>query len=178
MRILGTLALLLLAACSGKGDGLDASRVVADTGDYSLKLQMKWPKEQRFETLQVSRQGRVGYAGGAEARDGLKLTFERDLTADEADAFRAAMAACPWSEAKPDDRGPDKAEPITEVSLGLPSGIERRFTLRGPQPEVDTWVRLLKPWVKDRHKRELDMLPRATEPPKVEGAEQLRPQPD
>jgi len=172
------LLVVALAACAKDRNALEASRVVADTGGYALKLQIKRPSEQRYETLQVSREGRVGYAGGAAAMQNLKPTFERDLTADEADAFRAAILACPWTEAKPDDRGPDKAEPITEVTLGLPSGIERRFTLRGEQLQVDAWVALLKPWVKNRHKPELDMLPKATEPPKVQGGSEASPQPD
>jgi hypothetical protein len=157
---------LLLAGCVADGDAGEASRVVADTGGYAIRLQVRTPSEQRCETLEVSREGRVGYAGGMASLEGLKPTWERALTADEADAFRAAIKACPWTEARPDGRGPEKAEPITEVTLRLPSGIERRFTLRGPQPEVDTWIRLLKPWVKDRHKNELDLLPKATEPPK------------
>lgn len=159
-----------LAACAKNRDALEASRVVADTGGYSFKLLIKQPSQQRYEALTVSREGRVGYAGGMAAMEGLKPSYERSLTPDEADAFRAAILACPWTEAKPDERGPEKAEPITEVRIGMPSGIERTFTLRGEQPEVDAWVKLLKPWVKDRHKSELDILPKATEPPKVKGA--------
>jgi hypothetical protein len=170
--------LLALVACAKSRNAMEASRVVADTGGYSFKLLIKQPSQQRYEALMVSREGRVGYAGGMAAMEGLKPAYERALTPDEADAFRAAILACPWTEAKPDDRGPYKAEPITEVRIGMPSGIERTFTLRGEQPEVDKWVKLLKPWVKDRHKSELDLLPKATEPPKVEGAEQLKPQPD
>lgn len=168
---------LVLVACAKNPGALEASRVVADTGGYSFKLLIKQPSQQRYEALQVSREGRVGYAGGMAAMEGMKPTYERALTLDEADAFRAAILACPWTEAKPDDRGPDKAEPITDVTIGMPSGIERKFTLRGEQPAVDAWLKLLKPWVKDRHKSELDILPKATEPPKVEGAGGAPPQP-
>jgi len=61
------LLVVALAACAKDRNALEASRVVADTGGYALKLQIKRPSEQRYETLQVSREGRVGYAGGAAA---------------------------------------------------------------------------------------------------------------
>lgn len=163
------LAPIALVGCAAKGgDAAAINAPVADTDGYALRLRVQRPSEQKYELYQVTRQGRVGWAGGMDAMEATtKVTFERDLTPDEAKAFREAMAKCPWVEAKPDDRGPEKAEPITMVTLGLPNGAERTFTLRGDQPEVTAWVKLLKPWAAGRHKRDLDRLPEATEPPKV-----------
>lgn len=158
-----------LVGCAAKGgDAAAINAPVADTGGYALRLRVQRPSDQKYELFQVSRQGRVGWAGGMDAMEATtKVTYERDLTPDEAKAFRDAIAKCPWIEAKPDDRGPDKAEPITIVALGLPNGAERAFTLRGDQPEVNVWVKLMKPWAAGRHKRDLDRLPEATEVPKV-----------
>jgi len=163
--------------CAAKGgDAAAINAPVADTGGYALRLRVQRPSEQKYELYQVTRQGRVGWAGGMDAMEAAtKVTFERDLTSDEAKAFRDAIAKCPWVEAKPDDRGPEKAEPITMVTLGLPNGAERTFTLRGDQPEVNAWLKLLKPWAAGRHKRDLDRLPEATEPPKVKVGESPNP---
>ena len=162
---MGGLAGLFQAGCASKSSAPIGP--VADTGGHSLRLRVQHPSEQRYELFQVSREGRIGWAGGMDAMEATtKISFERDLTADEAQAFRDAMAKCAWAEAKPDDRGPDKAEPITAVAIGLPNGVERTFTLRGDQPEVNAWLKLLKPWAASRHKRHLERLPEATEPPK------------
>lgn len=164
-------ALAAVGGCASSGDS-GVAAVVADTGGYALRLRVQQPSEQRYELLQVTRQGRVGWAGGQDAMEATtKVTFERDLTTEEAEAFREAMAKSPWVEAKPEDRGPERAEPITAVAVGLPGGIERTFTLRGDQPEVNAWVKRMKPWVAVRHKRTLDRLPEATEPPKVPSSE-------
>lgn len=163
------LAPVTLVGCAAKGGGAEAINApVADTGGYAIRLRVQRPSEQRYELYEVTRQGRVGWAGGMDAMEATtKVTFERDLTPDEAKAFRDAIAKCAWVEAKPDDRGPEKAEPITMVALGLPNGVERTFTLRGDQPEVNAWLKLLKPWASGRHKRDLDRLPEPTEPPKA-----------
>jgi len=36
---------------------------------------------------------------------------------------------------------------------------------------VNAWLKLLKPWAAERHKRNLDRLPEATEVPKGKGEE-------
>ena len=171
-------ALAPIAGCASKqGDAVAVNAPVADTGGYAIRLRVQRPSEQKYELYEVTRKGRVGWAGGMDAMEATtKVTFERDLTPDEAKAFRDMIAKCPWVEAKPDERGPEKAEPITIVALGLPSGTDRTFTLRGDQPEVNAWLKLLKPWAASRHKRDLDRLPEATEVPKGKAAEQAKPE--
>ena len=157
---------LAVGACRSKPGQVDPDRVVADTGGYALRLVVKRPKELKFELYEVTRKGRAGFCGGEAARDERQPTFMTELPPDVAESFRQELARCPWTEAKPEDRGPEGTEPVTVVTLGLPNGIDRKFTLFGPQPQVDVFVRLLEPVVRKRHDPFLDRLPEATEPPR------------
>ena len=169
------LALLHAPGCRAAAGKADANRVVADTGGYSLRILMKRPKEQRYELYEVNRQGRAGFSGGAEALTDRLPEFMTDLPPQVAERFRAEIASCPWTESKPEDRGAEGLEPITVVTLGLPNGFDRRFTLHGPQPQVDVFVKLIEPVVRKRHDPYLDRLPEATEVPKVKDFESSMP---
>ena len=165
-RVLTMAAALCLAACAVDKEALEKNRVVADTGGYALRLIVRKPSTIQAELFEVNRQGKAGYAGGQSAIEGA-VTFQRDLSEADAIKFRAAISECSWVvDGKPKDLGPEKAEPISIVSVTLPSGIIREFTLHGEQPQVDAFVTMIKPWVGDRHGRLLDKLPEATEPPK------------
>ncbi|MGA1266451.1 MAG: hypothetical protein ACO32J_04655 [Phycisphaerales bacterium] len=162
-----------VAGCAASAAEAARHRMVSDTGGYALRLQIKRPRTNQFELYEVDRQGYACHAGGQAALDG-EVKYRRPLSPQGAQAFRDAMTECPWVQGKPDDRGPDKAEPITEVTLRLPGGTERSFRLRGEQPQVEAFLKILRPEVADRHKPILDRLPEATEGPKP-AAEQAKP---
>jgi hypothetical protein len=167
LAIAGLIALAQIAGCRAAVGKADVGRAVADTGGCSLRLLVKRPKEQKYELYEVTRAGRAGFSGGAEAMQDRPPTFLIDLPSDVAARFRDEMSKCSWMEAKPDDRGPEDQEPITVVTLGLPNGFDRKFTLYGSQPQVDAFVNLIEPVVRKRHDPYLDRLPQATEPPKA-----------
>jgi len=162
-----------VAGCATNDAAAARHRMVSDTGGYALRLQIKRPSTNQFELYEVDRQGYACHAGGQAALDG-EVKYRRPLSPQAAQAFRDAMADCPWVRGKPDERGPDKAEPITEVTLRIPGGTERSFRLRGEQPQVEAFLKILRPEVADRHKPILDRLPEATEGPNP-AAEQARP---
>lgn len=165
--VVTVLVALIHPGCRSKPGQADPDRVVADTGGYSLRVIVKRPKELKYELYEVTRQGRAGFCGGEDAKEERRPTFLTDLPPDVAEQFRMELTKCPWTESKPQDRGPEGSEPITVVTLGLPNGIDRRFTLFGPQPQADIFVRLIEPVVRKRHDPFLDRLPEATEPPKA-----------
>ena len=140
--------------------------MVADTGGYSMRIRVTRPKEQKYELYEVTRTGRAGFSGGADAMLERVPAYLTDLPPDVAERFRDEISKCPWTQAKPEDRGPEGTEPITFVTIGLPDGPERKFTLFGPQPQVDVFVKLIEPVVRRRHDPFLDRLPEATEVPK------------
>ncbi|NBX24494.1 MAG: hypothetical protein EBQ99_00335 [Planctomycetes bacterium] len=117
--------------------------------------------------------GYAGYAGGLDAMNG-EVKHRFPMTPEVAKQYREAMAQCPWTQGKPEDLGPGHDEPLTDVSLQAVGGVERRFTLRGPQPEADRFVAILKPVLAQRHDRVLDKAPRATDGPRP-AAEQAKP---
>lgn len=165
-----------VVACASDPKALERDRVAADTGGYALRLVIRRPSTLQAELYEVDRTGKAGFGGGPAALEG-RVTWQRDLTEADAIQFRSAMSQCPWVvEGRPDDRGPDKAEPVTTVSVTMPGGLVREFTLRGDQPQVQSFVNMIKPWVADRHRRLLDKLPEATEPPKPKPAATEAPQ--
>ncbi len=162
--------LILAVGCAWNGCTVDATelerhRVVADTGGFSLRVIISRASTMQHELFQVSRQGNAGYSGGMAAVNG-EVTFQQELPETVAIQFREFMGRCPWVQGKPSDCGPDKAEPVTTVTVRLPSGIERVFTLRGEQPLVDEFVQLIRPLFVNRHERLLNKLPEGSEPPK------------
>lgn len=164
-RLILLLALVFTAACSTGGGQADARGVVADNGGWSLRLVIRRPSSSQCELFEVDHRGYAGYSGGMDALNG-EVKHRFPLSPEVAAQYRQAMATCPWTQAKPEDLGPKGEEPLTDVMLQPSGGAERRFTLRGPQPEVDRLVAVIRPAVARRHDRTLDRLPRATEGPR------------
>jgi hypothetical protein len=155
---------LLVACTSGRG-GAEAQRAVADNGGWSLRLVMRRPSTGQCELFAVDRQGYACYSGGLDALNG-EVKHRYPLTPEAAERYRDAMARCSWTAGTPEDLGPKGEEPLTDVTLQPRGGSERTFTLRGPQPQVDAFIAVLKPVVARRHDRVLDALPRATDGPR------------
>lgn len=172
-RLIAAIACAALAACAVDGELPASQRAVADTGGWSLRLVIRRPSRTQYELYEVDRLGYAGYGGGMDALNG-EVKHRFPLTPEAAQRYREAIAQCPWTEAKPEDLGPRNEEPITDVSILARGGVERKFTLRGEQPEVRKFVEILKPVVAKRHERILDQLPRASEGPKP-AAEQAKP---
>ena len=172
-RLIGLLACVALVACAADRASAPTQRVVADNGGWSLRMVIRKPSTSQYELYEVDYRGYAGYAGGMDAVNG-EVKHRFPLTPEAAEKYRHAMAECPWTQAKPEDLGPKGEEPLTDVSLQARGGVERKFTLRGPQPQVDVFVAILKPVLAQRHERVLDKLPRATEGPRP-ATEQVKP---
>jgi len=164
--VIALLALAGLVCCASHREAAEANRVVADTGGYGLRLIVKRKSTQQYEMFEISRLGKAGYSGGMAAVNG-EPTYHMVAPPEAIEKFRAALEKCDWVAEKPSDRGPENVEPVTDVTLRLPSGRERMFVLHGPQPQVDIFIEIIKPLFANRHKGMLDRLPESTEPPKV-----------
>lgn len=172
-RLILLVACAVLAACAADRAVPAAQRTVADNGGWSLRLVIRRPSTRQYELYEVDARGYAGYAGGLDAMNG-EVKHRFPMTPEVAKQYREAMAQCPWTQGKPEDLGPGHDEPLTDVSLQAVGGVERRFTLRGPQPEADRFVAILKPVLAQRHDRVLDKAPRATDGPRP-AAEQAKP---
>ena len=172
-RLIAIVVCAALVACASGRASSDAHRAVADNGGWSLRLVVKRPSTGQYELFEVDRRGYAGYAGGGDAVNG-EVRHRFPLTPEAAQQYRDAMAKCPWTQGKPDDLGPKNEEPVTDVTLQAIGGTERKFTLRGDQPQVKVFLDILKPVLAKRHNRTLDALPRATEGPQP-AAEQAKP---
>jgi hypothetical protein len=172
-RLIQMVACVVLVACAADRAVPASERTVADNGGWSLRLVIRRPSTRQYELYDVDLRGYAGYAGGMDAMNG-EVKHRFPLTPEAATKYRQAMTESPWTQAKPEDLGPANEEPLTDVTIQARGGVERKFTLRGPQPEVERFVAILRPVLAQRHDRVLDKVPRATEGPRPAG-EQAKP---
>lgn len=159
--------LLVLCSCSVRGGRVAAGGPGAVEGRSAtggLKLELLVHGEANLAVLyRVSRDGTIGYGGGADARN-RTITWTGQMTPGEIDELHALLQQHGWFDGAPRSTG-EPQERVSRIKLRH-AGRSYSYKVRGISPDVTPIEQLLDRVARRRFERFLESLPKPEHVPK------------